>query len=257
MKNILYQINPSLIPHKHILVIDIKMEIVISGVVFGISGLALLNDHKKRLFFENDFIAKKEKNDYKLITGILSDSNNDISLDPVVILCLNSNPLCQIEECEKKIFKSFSQGKYYVYNNRICIHIPITWIIEREYWATISVLTYKSPSVKFNNEYFEFDSEHKIHYTDSQNYSFNNNKLTINKYFPNHSLVTAFARKVPTNEADGDTFKYNIKFMGPLETVIDDVADEYYGISESWTWLLSLGTIISGICFAGAILYKK
>lgn len=233
------------------------MEIVISGVVFGISGLALFNDHKKRLFFEKDFVQKKEKNDYKLIKGVLYNPLDNGNIDPVAVLYLNNNPLCEIEECEKKIFKSFSKGKYFIFNNKICIPIPITWIIEREYWGTLSVFTYKSPSAKFNNEYFDLDPEYKIHYTNTQNYLLNDNKLTIKKYFPNNESVTAFARKVPTNEAEEDTFKYNIKFMGPLDAVIEDVADEYYGITKSWTWLLSLGTIITGACFVGAILSKK
>lgn len=269
------------------------MELVVSGLAFGICGIELIRDYNRRILFENDCKMcweKYEKDGYKIITGLLTLSTNDeIIQDASIpirnnvniysgssILNLDDDPLCQVENREKKIFVSFYHGTRYILcrniymplpcfiKSRLCqdwksLALPITWQIEREYWNTESVFTYKSPTAKFNDRNFNFDPNYKIHYTHSQNYSFANNKLTIKNYFPQNSLVSVFAKKISTRAIDDEKRKseYNIKFMGTREEVIEDIGNEYYGISTGWTFIVSTATIISGVYFFGTLFSKN
>lgn len=217
-------------------------KILIPSLIGCISIIGIYNDYQIRKKFRNDLKSKIRIGHNEIHEGTIFSNSTTIPIFKSKELSYDiplDSPIHKIETRTRRylLFHNYKSNTSDSSNSN-----QLNLVIE-EYWETNTEMYHISSGIYFEDVYFEksditLKNNAIIHYTENKMHYVNNNKKILEKYIPNYSNVTIFGHK--NNEGS-----YKVKIIGSRKEVIDDIAFRYYGISNSFTFLLLLISVSS------------
>jgi len=250
-------------------------KIVISSLVAIASATGLYIDYQNRKLFKTKFMQKYEIGDKKIFDGILSAIPRDIpDLTDLEDIIPNNSPLFRVDTHNKHTMIYYNYNYFFDINyeyiddefftqnhdmsyfrnirRRRSHYLPQRRLEVVDHWNIQNNIIYCNPYTKFNGIYVKFDKNSIIHYAKTIIAAINRKKKIVGKYTPNNSMVTIFG-SLKTSDINQNDDIYQIEFLGTKENVLKDVAQRYYGISDSSTFFMIITFLIS----AGSLIFLK
>ena len=217
------------------------------ALLFGsISAYGIYCDYFNRKNFRLNFWINNQTNEKKFLTGkIINDDCDNI----------NRNPIHSVDLYNKKCIK------YNIFSNDVPIFLnskknflisPSSQIKKKDlekldYWKKTNISNYMSPHMKFYDYSLIIDKNTIIHHTKKKIIWTNCNKYTVEQYIPNNSTISIFATQKDNNLL--------VELIGSYDKVLKEIANKYYNISNSYTFMLYTTFGMSIVWFAMS--YKR
>ena len=237
-------------------------EVFLSGFVGCGSLYGLICDWNNRKKFAAEFLSNTQIGNKRIFEGKITSDNYSTQLDTVNVPFLEwcqYHPLLKIDLHNKKdtIYHYYNHGRCpdimscNFYLGHHCVRIS-------EQWDTENILSFQTPDIKLNGIEMILDCTSKILYTNFKDHYISHSKTINEQYIPNNSTVTVFGSMQNTMQSLDDNNnntqmllpqekKLRAKYIGSRQNVLNEIAYDYYGISDGLTAMLTSAFIISVI----------
>ncbi len=206
------------------------------------SAYGLYHDRQNRKKFLTDFMTKKCIGDKQLIncntTDLLVNTEKPIDIDHRKIIYDSCTYTRKPIKYTNYLLGDSNDNR----KNLVKFYQPIKMY---DCWEKSCTCKYISPTLMFDNHHLVFRKDTIIHYNRQNIKILNQKKFQVEKYIRNNSRIAIFAEKMEN--------KLVVEYIGKQSSVVNDIAYNYYGISNHRTMAIMLFFGISIFVFGSRI----